>query len=100
MRRAAVTFATALLLSASAFAGAPAAVSMDVAPTTLDLVPGEPGLFYVSNHGGAPVDVRLDGYDWHQPTSNGDDRLTPSDDLIVSPSEATIAPGARQLVRT
>ena len=92
-------FATALLLSVPALAGAPAAVSMDVAPTTLDLVPGEPALFYVSNHGNTPVDVRLDGYDWHQPNTTGDDTLTPSDDLVVSPGEATIAPGARQLVR-
>jgi fimbrial chaperone protein len=87
----------ALIFATPAFAADPAAVSMDVAPTTLELVPGEPGLFYVANHGAAPVEVRLDGFDWSQP--NGDDALAPSDDLVVSPGEATIAPGARQLVR-
>jgi fimbrial chaperone protein len=94
--RCAILFA-ALIAALPAATAARAQVSMDVAPTTLELVPGRPGLFYVSNHGSHPVDVRLDGFDWRQP--GGDDVLIPSDDLVVSPVEATIAPGARQLVR-
>ncbi|HEY0300663.1 MAG TPA: hypothetical protein VGC36_04995, partial [Rhizomicrobium sp.] len=92
----AMVLAFAILAPLLAF-GAPPAVSMDVAPTTLQLEPGRPGLFYVANHGAAPVDVRIDGFDWSQP--GGVDRLTPSNDLMVSPPAATIAPGARQLVR-
>ncbi|MEI9994814.1 MAG: fimbria/pilus periplasmic chaperone [Rhizomicrobium sp.] len=85
------------LLAAAAAQAAPPAVSMDVAPTTLELTPGRPGLFYVSNHGPQPVTVRIEGFDWEQP--GGADRLAPSGDLVVSPPLATIAPEARQLVR-
>ena len=95
-------FFLALLVSADLAVADPiapssAAVSMDVAPTTLELVPGVPGLFYVSNHGAEATTVQIEGFDWSQ--SDGRDSLTPSSDLLISPSEAMIAPGARQLVR-
>lgn len=72
-------------------------VTMDVAPTTLDLKSGVPGLFFVTNHGSRPVTVQIEAMDWRQ--QEGRDRLTPSNDLLVSPPMARIAPGARQSVR-
>ena len=71
--------------------------SLEVAPTTLELKPGEAGLLYVANHSAAPVTVQIDIYDWSQP--NGTDRLTLSDTAFVSPPFTTIAPGERQIVR-
>ena len=62
-----------LLLAAPAL-GAPPSVSMDVAPSTLELKPGAAELFYVTNHGDEPVTVELEGFDWSQ-SDNRDARL-------------------------
>jgi fimbrial chaperone protein len=85
-----------LLLAAPAL-GAPPSVSMDVAPSTLELKPGAAELFYVTNHGDEPVTVELEGFDWSQ--SDNRDVLVPAKDFIASPPMADIAPGKRQLVR-
>lgn len=71
--------------------------SMDVAPTLLRLMPGKPGLFYVSNHGATPLMVEIRPMDWSQ--REGRDDLVPSATLFTSPPIVTIAPGARQSVR-
>ncbi|HEY0267563.1 MAG TPA: fimbria/pilus periplasmic chaperone [Rhizomicrobium sp.] len=70
---------------------------MDVAPTTLELKPGVPGLFYVTNHGDRPVTVQIEAADWTQ--AQGRDLLAPSGAFFASPPFATLAPGARQTVR-
>lgn len=74
---------------------------MDVAPTTLELLPNRAGLFFVTNHGARPVTVQIEAMDWRQQATGGDgrDRLTPSTTLLTSPPMARIAPGARQSVR-
>ena len=89
--------AWAVLAGAQGAVAASSAVSMDVAPTTLEMKPGTVDIFYVANHGAAPVTVQIEGFDWSQ--SGNDDTLTPSQTLIASPPVATIAPGGRQLVR-
>jgi fimbrial chaperone protein len=97
MYKAVLIAASIACASFAARAAEAPAVSMDVAPTTLELKPGTVDVFYVANHGAAPVTVALDCFDW---TQGGDaDRLTPSQGLIASPPVATIAPNARQLVR-
>lgn len=76
--------------------------SFDVAPTTLELKAGEPGLFYVTNHGARPAIVQIEALDWRQADADvltPSDTLTPSDILAVSPPQARIAPGSRQTVR-
>jgi fimbrial chaperone protein len=84
-----------LLLSSAAIA-APAK-TLEVAPTTLELADGQPGLLYVANHSTSPVTVQIDIYDWQQP--GNDDHLVLSDTAFVSPPLTTIAPGERQIVR-
>ncbi len=73
------------------------ATSMDVAPTLLRLMPGKPGLFYVSNRGRVPLMVEIRPMDWSQ--NEGLDQLSPSTALFTSPPIVTIAPGTRQSVR-
>jgi fimbrial chaperone protein len=70
---------------------------MEIAPTTLELVPGEAGLFYITNRSEAPINAQLEALDWSQ--VEGSDRLTPSKTLVVSPPFAILAPGQRQVVR-
>ena len=70
---------------------------MDIAPTLVQLKPGAAGLFYVTNHGAAPLTVEIQAMDWAQ--RDGRDVLTPSAAFFTSPPVVTIAPGARQSVR-
>ena len=87
-----------IALFALLMAAAPAlADSLDVAPTTLDLTAGQPGLFYITNHGDHDVTVQLQPMDWSQ--SPQGEATTPSQRLMVSPQFATIAAGKRQSVR-
>ncbi len=87
----------ALLLSVlPALADAPS-TSMDVAPTLVRLAPGKAGLFYVTNHGAAPLTVEMRAMDWRQDA--GRDVLSPSSVFFTSPPVVTIAPGVRQSVR-
>jgi len=79
-----------------AFAQAPS-TSMDVAPTLVRLASGKAGLFYVTNHGAAPLTVEMRAMDWRQDA--GRDVLSPSSVFFTSPPVVTIAPGVRQSVR-
>lgn len=97
MRTLLFTAALAALVGHGFPAIAAPVISMDVAPTTLELKPGAVDLFYVSNHGAEPVMVQIECFDWAQ--AGDQDKLAPSQGLIASPPMATIAPGARQLVR-
>jgi fimbrial chaperone protein len=87
----------ALLLSALPAAADAPSTSMDIAPTLLQLKPGAAGLFYVTNHGAAPLTVEIEAMDWAQ--RDGRDILSPSAVFFTSPPVVTIAPGARQSVR-
>jgi len=71
--------------------------SMDIAPTLVQLKPGAAGLFYVTNHGAAPLTVEIQAMDWRQ--QGGRDVLSPSAAFFTSPPVVTIAPHARQSVR-
>jgi P pilus assembly chaperone PapD len=79
-----------------ALADAPS-TAMDIAPTLVRLAPGKAGLFYVTNHGAAPLTVEMRAMDWRQDA--GRDLLSPSSVFFTSPPVVTIAPGARQSVR-
>ncbi|HEY4275601.1 MAG TPA: fimbria/pilus periplasmic chaperone [Rhizomicrobium sp.] len=91
-----------LILLAALFASAPAVadpngVLFDVAPTSLDLKPGEAGLFFITNHGKRPVTIQIEALDWTQ--IDGADKLTASKTLFTSPPLAKLEPGARQSIR-
>ncbi len=97
MRRGPLT-AFLVLVPLQAVAEAPAPVTtMDVAPTTLELKPNVPGLFFVANHGARAVTVQIEAMDWRQ--EQGRDVLAPSREFLTSPPMARIAPGVRQSVR-
>lgn len=90
----AAIFLAALL----AFAGPAGAASLQVAPTSLTLQAKQSadGL-WLSNSGDAPVQVQLRVFRWTQ--NDGQERLEPTRDLVVSPPMQTLPPGERQLVR-
>ena len=87
----------ALLLTALPAAADAPSTSMDIAPTLVQLKPGAAGLFYVTNHGAAPLTVEIQSMDWAQ--NGGRDVLSPSAAFFTSPPVVTIAPGVRQSVR-
>jgi fimbrial chaperone protein len=78
-------------------AAPPEAAKLEIAPTTFDLKPGEPGIFYIVNRGHDDVEVQIQAREWRQ--ENGQDRLSPSDSLFASPAFIRIAPNRRQVVR-
>jgi len=74
-----------------------AAGTLEIAPTTLNLSPGEAGLLYIKNSSTEPVAMQVQPMDWAQ---NGNaDVLSQSNVLIASPPFLRIAPGQRQIVR-
>ena len=96
MRRCVGFIVAMALLPAAAMAAAPLS-SFEVAPTTVDLAPGKPGLFYIANRGAEPVTIQIQTMDWHQ--ADNADSLAPSNTLYASPPLVHIAPGERQTIR-
>jgi fimbrial chaperone protein len=74
------------------------ASGLQVAPTSLALIPQQnaDGL-WLSNTGAAPLHAQVRVFLWTQ--EGGEERLTASRDLVVSPPLIELAAGARQLVR-
>ncbi|MCC4600958.1 fimbrial biogenesis chaperone [Xanthomonas melonis] len=74
------------------------AASLQLAPTSLSLSAEQSadGL-WLSNSGGAPVQVQTRAYRWTQ--RDGQDQLEPTQELLVSPPMRTLAAGERQLIR-
>lgn len=66
--------------------------------TSVDLPAGaRAGRLVLANAGDTPVAAQIRVYAWSQ--DGREDRLDPSDALVVSPAIVEIAPGAEQLVR-
>lgn len=88
-----LAIAAALGGAAQAWAG-----PLVITPTTVAIPPGRhSAVVEVENAGDDPVDLQFRAYDWRQ--EDGDDRLSPTDALVVSPAIATVAPHARQVFR-
>ncbi|HEY5048333.1 MAG TPA: fimbria/pilus periplasmic chaperone [Rhizomicrobium sp.] len=87
------------IAAALALAASPAgAGTLEVAPTTLVLGKNaSASVLYVNNYGNAPVTVQIEPFDWGQ--ADGNDRLTASETLMVSPPIAAIPAQGRQTVR-
>lgn len=79
--------------------GSPALANrLQVAPTLIEIAPGRPAeAIWLTNPGQAAVPVQVRVFRWDQ--RDGTDRLDPTEELIVSPSQVVIAPGQRQLIR-
>lgn len=90
---------TAALVAASFLAAIPSYASTVVIwPVDPTLKPGEQATgLWLENKGDKPVTLQVRSFDWAQP--QGDDTLTPQDDVVVSPPIATVPAGKRQLVR-
>jgi fimbrial chaperone protein len=85
----------ALLACLPSAAHASAVVIWPVDPT---IKTGEQATaLWLENKGDAPVTLQVRTFAWSQP--GGEDQLDAQDAVIASPPIATVAPGARQLVR-
>jgi len=74
------------------------AQSLSVLPVNIFLPPGQRATtLTVTNHGNSETAIQIRAYAWNQP--DGEDQLTTSDVVVVSPPLATIAPGATQVIR-
>jgi P pilus assembly chaperone PapD len=74
------------------------AQSLSVLPVNILLQPGQRATtLTVTNQGNRETAIQVRAYAWSQP--DGDDQLTTSDSVVVSPPLASIAPGATQVVR-
>lgn len=87
----------AAIFAALSITPARSAGTFEIAPTTVNLSPGEAGFLYVSNNGAAPVAMQIQPMDWKQGADG--DVLIPSETLVASPPLLRIAPGQRQIVR-
>ncbi|MDI1238537.1 MAG: fimbria/pilus periplasmic chaperone [Polaromonas sp.] len=87
------TGALALLLGTAA-----SAQSLTVLPVNIEMAPQQMATtLTVVNQGDTETSVQIRAFKWMQP--DGNEELTPSDEVLVSPPIATIAPGATQIVR-
>jgi fimbrial chaperone protein len=78
--------------------GTARAQSLLVIPVNLQIAPGQRATtLTVTNQGTSETSIQIRAYAWNQ--QGGDDQLTTSDAVIVSPPLASIAPGATQVVR-
>ena len=74
------------------------AQAFQVRPVRVDLNPGQPASqLVVSNPGTQPLLVQAEAFDWTQ--QQAEDRLMPSQGLIVNPPIFELAPGAQQVLR-
>jgi len=74
------------------------AQALSVQPVNVFLAPGQRATTVtVSNQGTGKTAVQIRAFAWSQ--ENGDDQLTPSDQVVISPPIATIPPGGNQVVR-
>jgi fimbrial chaperone protein len=82
------------LLTASAASGQ----ALSVVPVNVFLSPGQKATsLTVTNQGTSETAIQIRAYDWSQ--KDGEDQLTPSKDVVLSPPLTKIAPGASQVVR-
>jgi len=90
--------AAAVIALALAASAAHARGQLQTRQTSIDLPAGvRAGRLVLANTGDAPLAVQVRVYAWTQ--DDGDDRLTPSENLVATPAIVEIPPGAEQLIR-
>ena len=95
-RRAALALGLSGLVLSRAEAQTGAA--LQIAPTLIDLAPGaQAGTLDVSNRGDLATSVQVRGQAWSQ--LDGQDTLTDTNALLLSPPLFTLQPGATQTIR-
>ena len=94
-----VVVATAIGLVAAGFALPATAGQFSVTPVRIFMAPKDRAVAVtVTNEGDEELVMQADVYVWKQ-EPGGDDRLTPSEDLFLSPPIIKLAPKSRQVVR-
>jgi fimbrial chaperone protein len=93
---------TAALLAAAAALLAPgiaaAQTALRVEPLMVDVSsPAQASSVTLQNNGASELTLQLRVYEWSQ--VDGEDRLTPTDEVVASPPIARIAPGSNYTVR-
>jgi fimbrial chaperone protein len=89
-------FAVILFVALCAMPGR--AQSLSVLPVNVLMQPGQSAAtLTVTNQAGAVTSIQVRVYSWNQ--DGGEDHLTSSDAVVVSPPIASIPPGATQVVR-
>ena len=84
-----------VVLVAGLSAGAQA---LSVLPVNIQMAPGEQATtLTVTNQGSSKTAVQIRAYAWNQDGDN--DQLTPSNEVVIAPPIASIAPGDSQVVR-
>ena len=84
-----------VVLVAGVNAGAQA---LSVLPVNIQMAPGEQATtLTVTNQGSSKTAVQIRAYAWNQDGDN--DQLTPSNEVVIAPPIASIAPGDSQVVR-
>ncbi len=74
------------------------AQSLSVLPVNVFMGPGQTATsLTVTNQGNSETAIQIRAYAWSQ--KDGDEQLTPSDAVLLSPPLAKIGPGASQVVR-
>jgi fimbrial chaperone protein len=97
-RRTAIALGRRALLIVLVGGLAAKAQSLSVLPVNVGLSPGQNATtLTVTNHGTSETAVQIRVYGWNQ--RDGEDQLTPSDMVVVSPPIASIAAGSSQVVR-
>ena len=91
-------FAIASVTSMLAFNNTALAAPLQVSPVSVDLTaPGQTSTVNLRNEGDRPVNVQVRVFSWTQ--VNGEDKLTPSRDVVASPPAATLQPGTTYTIR-
>lgn len=88
-----------VLAGALLFSGAPVrAESLQVQPALVDVVaPGASSTITLRNEGPTPTNVQIRVFRWTQ--ANGNESLTPTEDVVASPPAVTLVPGADYVAR-
>jgi fimbrial chaperone protein len=95
MRRMTILAAAAALLAPAA---ASAQAELRVQPLAVDVTsPSQASSITLQNNGNETISVQLRVFEWTQ--ADGQDRLTPTNDVVASPPVARIAPGSNYTVR-
>ncbi len=78
--------------------GTATAQGLTVLPVNIVMAPGEMATtLTIINHGNSETSIQVRAFGWKQP--DGSERLTPSDEVLISPPIATIPAGGTQVVR-
>lgn len=74
------------------------AQALSVLPVNIQMAPGQGATtMTVTNHGGSETSIQIRAFAWDQ--QDGEDQLTGSDAVLVSPPLATIPPHGSQVIR-